>query len=157
MKNKRTPDAAPSSFKDVFDALVSPVEELDDEDVANILACAEIDPDAVTAKAHQHLQDLAGRRYFSQGKNVPAELKNALLQLKPASFADRVSTETSKARSTIRSIFEKVKDNTVATFESGLDAPSPQPAFRNKKDLTDVDRKHLADLQEELDKGDAPS
>src|SRR6202142_1989377 len=114
MKNKRTPDGARSSFKDAFDALVSPVEELDDEDVANILACAGIDPDAVTAKAHQHLQDLAGRRYFSQGKNVPSELKNALLQLKPASVADRVSIETSKARSTIRSIFEKVKDRTIA-------------------------------------------
>jgi hypothetical protein len=157
MKNKKTPDAASNSFKEAFDALVTPVEELDDEDVANILACAGIDPDAVTAKAHQHLQDLAGRRYFSQGKNVPSELKNALLQLKPASFADRAHIETTKARSAIRSIFDKAKEKTVAAVEPRLHAVAQQPAFRNKKDLTDVDRKHLADLQEELDKGDATS
>jgi hypothetical protein len=157
MKNRKASDEARNSLREVFNALVPPVEELDDEDVANILACAGIDPEALTAKAHQRLQDLAGRRYLSQGENVPPELKNALQQLKPADLADRVNLATSKARAAIRSIFEKVKEKTVAPVQPVLGHAAPQPSFRNKKDLTDADREQLAELQEELDKNDAAS
>jgi hypothetical protein len=157
MNNRKTSDEARNSFREVFNALVSPVEELDDEDVVSILAWAGIDPEALTAKAHQHLQDLAGRRYLSQGKNVPPELKNALQQLKPANLADRVNLETSKARAAIRSIFEKMKEKAVAPVKPVLGQAAPQPSFRNKKNLTDADREQLAELQEELDKNDAAS
>ncbi|MBI3477349.1 MAG: hypothetical protein HY010_16575 [Acidobacteria bacterium] len=156
MKDKKTSDEARESFRDVVDALVPSLEELDDEEVANLLESSGIDADAVTAKAHQRLQELAGRRYLSQGKSVPAELRDALHQLKPASFADRVNTEANKAKAAIRSIFDKVKE-TVALAEPGLTQAAMQPAFRNKKDLTDADRKQLATLQDELDKNDAAS
>jgi hypothetical protein len=52
----------------------------------------------------------------------------------------------------------------VATDKSGIWSPACgeggsrlQPAFRNKKDLSEADRKQLAELQEELDKSDAVS
>ncbi len=157
MKDKKTSQEARNSFREIFDALVPSLEELDDKEVENLLASSGIDPDALTAKAHQHLQELAGRRYLSQGKSVPAELKDALRQLKPASFADRVNAETNKAQAAIRSIFEKVKEKTVGPVEPGLTRAAMQPAFRNKKDLTDTDRRQLTELQDELDKNHGAS
>jgi chromosomal replication initiation ATPase DnaA len=157
MRNKKTSDGARNSFREVFDALVPSVEELDDEEVASILASAGIDPEVVAAKAHHQLQELVGRRYLSQGKSVPSELKNALHQLKPATRAERINLEISKARAVIRSIFKKVKERTVVAVEPVLRPVAPPPAFRNKKDLTDADRKQLAELQEELDNTDAAS
>jgi hypothetical protein len=147
MKNRKPPDEARNSFKELFGALVPSVEELDDEEVADILACAGIDPEAVTAKAHQLLQDLARRRYLSQGKNLPTELKAALQQLKPASLADKANLETSKARAAIRSILEKLQERTDAPARTMPGRAAPQPAFRNKptervgRDRCRLDRK----------------
>jgi hypothetical protein len=157
MKNKKTSDGARNSFRGVFGSLVPSPEELDDEEVSNILASAGIDPEATVTRAHHQLQELAARRFLSRGENVPSELKDALRQLKPATVADRISLETSNARAAIRSIFEKVKARTGVAAKPVLRPAAVQPAFRNKRDLTDADRKQLAELQEELDNSEAPS
>jgi len=157
MKNKKTPAQARDSFRETFNALIPPIEEANDEEVANLLSTYGIDPEAITAKAHQHLQEVA-RRYSSQGKTIPPGLKNALRQLKPPTVTEKVELEASRAKAAIRSILEEVKEKTTAAADRILPTAAPQPAFRNKKDLTDADRKQLADLQAELDeKGDTTS
>lgn len=155
MKNKRIPRESRDSLRRMFDALVPCAEELNDEDVRDILAAASIDADTVIEKAFRSLQDVAGRRYLSQGKDVPTELREALRQMKPASPRERLQVETERARAAIRSIFDKVKENTTAIVNTKSSRPQLQPAFRNKKELSEADRKQLAELQEELDRNDA--
>lgn len=157
MKNKRNARDSKDAFRRMFDAFVPCAEELNDEDVREILAAAGVDVDAIIEKAHRSLQDVAGRRYLSQGKNVPTKLREALRQMKPASPRERLQIETERARVAIRSIFEKVKENTAAIANTKASRPHLQPAFRNKKDLSEADRKQLAELQEELDRSDAAS
>ena len=157
VENKRNPRDSKDSFRRAFEALVPCAEELNDEDVREILAAAGVDTDTVIEKAYRSLQDVAGRRYLSQGKSVPTELREALRQMKPASPRERLQVETERARAAIRSIFDNVKENTAAIVNTKTSRPQLQPAFRNKKDLSDADRKQLAELQEELDKSDAAS
>lgn len=157
MKNKRTPRDSKDSFSRVFDAIVPYAEELSDEDVRDILAAADIDADKVIEKTNRLLQDVAGRRYLSQGKNLPAELREALQQMKPASPRERLEVETQRARAVIRSIFDKVKEKTAVIGSTKWSAQQSRPAFRNKKDLSEEDRKQLAELQEELDTNDSIS
>jgi hypothetical protein len=155
MKNKKSATEPRDSFRETFNALIPPIEEANDEEVANLLSTYGIDPEAISAKARQHLQEVARRRYSSQGKTIPAGLKNALRQLKPPTVAQKVELEASRAKAAIRSILEEVKEKTSAAAERIHPTVAPQPAFRNKKDITDADRKQLADLQAELDeKGD---
>lgn len=157
MENKRNPRGSNDAFRRIFDALVPCAEELNDEDVREILAAVGVDADRVIEKAYRSLQDVAGRRYLSQGKNVPTELREALRQMKPASPRERLQVETERARAAIRSIFDKVKQNSAAIVNTKASQPQLQAAFRNKKDLSEADRKQLAELQEELDKSDAAS
>lgn len=157
MKNKRTPRESRGSIRRAFDALVPYAEELHDEDVRDILAAADIDADTVIENAYRSLQEVASRRYLSQGKNLPAELREALRQMKPASPRERLGVEMGKARATLRSIFDKAKENTAAFVNPKWSASRLQPAFRNKKDLSEADQKQLAELQEELDNNDAIS
>lgn len=157
MKNKRTPQKSKDSLTRVFDALVPQPEELDDEDVRDILAAAGIDADTVVEKAYRSLHEVASRRYLSQGKNLPTELRDALRQMKPVTPRERLDVETRKARATLRSLFDKVKENTASLVNPKRSASHLQPAFRNKKDLSEADQKQLAELQEELDKNDAIS
>lgn len=157
MKNKTNPQDSKDSFRRVFDALVPFAEDLNDEDVQEILAAAGVDTDTVIEKAYHSLQDVAGRRYLSQGKSVPTELREALLQMKPGSPREQLQVKTERARAAIRSIFDKVKENTAGIVNTKASLSQLQPAFRNKKDLSEADRKQLAELQEELDKKDAVS
>ena len=157
MENKKNPRDSNDVFRRMFDALVPGAEELNDEDVREILAAAGVDADTVIEKAYRSLQDVAGRKYLSQGKNVPTELREALRQMKPASPRERLQVETERARAAIRSIFVKVKENTAAIANTKIPRSQLQPAFRNKKDLSEADRKQLAELQEELDRSDAAS
>lgn len=157
MKNKRTPRESRDSVGRVFDALLPYPEELHDEDMRDILAAAGIDADTVVEKAYRSLHEVASRRYLSQGKNLPTELRDALRQMKPASPRERLDVETRKARATLRSILDKVYENTTAIVNPRWSAPRLQPAFRNKKDLSEADRKQLAELQDELDDSDAIS
>jgi hypothetical protein len=157
MRNKKNPQDSNDSFRQVFDALVPFAEDLNDEDVQEILAAAGVDADAVIEKAYHSLQDVAGRRYLSQGKSVPTELREALRQMKPASPRERLQVETERARTAIRSIFDRVKENAAAIANAKASRPHLQPAFRNKKDLSEADRKQLTELQEELDRSDAAS
>lgn len=156
MKRKKTSDEARKSFQEMFNALVPPIEDLDGSEIVDLLVSSGLDPDALATKAHEHLQKLAGSRYLSRGKSVPSELKNAIHQLRPPTIAEQVVIETDKARSAIRSIFERVATEIVETSSLGTWAAT-QPAFRNKKELTDVDRKKLTELQEELDTKRDPS
>ncbi len=153
MKNKKTPDGSKGSFSQMVDAFVPPVEELDDEEVISILSAAGIDADTLLAKTHHSLQELAGRKYLSQGKNLPAEFREALQQLKPASPRERLELETGRAQAAIRSIVQKVKANTAAIVNPKWAASGMQPAFRNKKDLSKEDQQQLAEIQKDLDKG----
>jgi len=157
MKNKKIPDRSKDSFRQMFDALVPSVEELDDKEVLDILSAAGINTDALFAKAHHSFQELAGRKYLSQGKNLPGELKEALVQLKPASPRERVELETGKARAAIRSIVENVKANMAAVVNPKWGSSAMQPAFRNKKELSKEDQQQLAEIQEDLDKDVASS
>lgn len=154
MRNKKSPQDSKDSFRQVFDALVPFAEDLNDEDVQEILAAAGVDADTVIEKAYHSLQDVAGRTYLSQGKSVPTELREALRQMKPASPRERLQVETERARTAIRSIFDRVKENAAGIANSRAVRPHLQPAFRNKQDLSEADRKQLAELQEELDKSD---
>lgn len=157
MKNKRNQQDSKDSFRRVFDALVPFAEELNDDDVQEILAAAGVDADTVIEKAYHSLQDVAGRRYLSQGKSVPTELREALRQMKPGSPREQLQVKTERARAAIRSIFDKVKENTAGLVNTKASPSRLQPAFRNKKDLSEADRKQLAELQDELDKSDAVS
>lgn len=151
MKRRKTSDGARKTFQAMYNAFVPPIEELDDCEVVDLLLSSGIDPDSLTTKAHDHLQKIAGDRYLSRGESVPAELKNALQQLKPASMTEQIARESEKARSAIRSLFEKAL-NGIRPVELGR-GPSLEPAFRNKTELTESDKKKLAQLQEELDSG----
>jgi hypothetical protein len=156
MKKKKSSDEARKSFQEMFNALVPPIEELDGSEIADMLVSSGLDPDALAKKAHEHLQKLAGSRYLSRGKSVPTELKNALHQLRPPTMAEQLAIETDMARSAIRTIFGRVSAE-IAEGVKGLGTRAAmQPAFRNKKELTDVDRRKLAELQEELDNGQEP-
>ena len=157
MKRKKTSDEARKSFQEMFNALVPPIEDLDGSEVADLLVSSGLDPDALATKAHERLQKLAGSRYLSRGKSVPAELKNALHQLRAPTMAEQVAIETDKARSAIRSIFGKVAAEISGTVANLGARAAMQPAFRNKKELTDIDRKKLSELQEELDNQQDPS
>jgi hypothetical protein len=89
MENKRNPHDSKDAFRRMLDALVPCAEDLNDEDVREILAAAGIDADTAIEKAYRSLQDVAGRRYLSQGENVPTKLREALRQMKPASPRER--------------------------------------------------------------------
>lgn len=157
MKNKKTPQDSKDSFRQMFDALMPLAEDLNDEDVQEILGAAGVDADTVIEKAYHSLQDVAGRRYLSRGESVPTELREALLQMKPGSPREQFQVKTERARAAIRSIFDKVKENTAGLVNTKASRSRLQSAFRNKKDLSEADRKQLAELQEELDKNDAAS
>lgn len=157
MRRKKTSEDARRAFQEMFNALLPPIEDLDDAEVTDLLQSSGINPEALIAKTHEHLQRLAGTRYLSRGESVPPKLRDALHQLKPANIAEQVAIESNKARSAIRSIFERVKEEITGTAVVVVPRAAMQPAFRNKKDLTDADQELLAELQEELDSNDDPS
>jgi hypothetical protein len=149
MKRNETSDEARKVFQAMYDAFVPPIEEIDECEVMDLLVSSGIDPDRVTTKAYNHLQKLAGDRYLSRGESVPTELKNALQQLRPLSMADKIMRESDNARSAIRSLFEGAV-NKVGPIDLGR-GHCLAPAFRNKTELTESDKKKLDRLQEELD------
>ena len=157
MKNRKIPNELKDFLSQMSDALLPSIEELGDEERRTILEASGLDEDSVIQKAHHALQELAGRKYLSQGKRVPPQLREALLQLKPAGPRERIELETGRARATIRSIFDEVKQNTAAILNPRRPASRLEPAFRNKKDMSEADRKQLDELQEELDRNDASS
>jgi hypothetical protein len=151
MKRRKTSDEARKAFQAMYNALVPPIEEIDDSEVVDFLLSSGIDPDSLTTKAYEHLQKIAGDRYLSRGESVPAELKNALQQLKPTSMTEKIAKESEKARSTIRALFESAL-KIIGPIDVGR-GPCLDPAFRNKTELTESDKEKLARLQEELDSG----
>ncbi|MBZ5631462.1 MAG: hypothetical protein LAO06_21620 [Acidobacteriia bacterium] len=150
MTDKKKRDEALKLFCEKFDALVPRVEDFDDDELTRILNSSGLDPASVLAKAHQRLQGLAGKHYLSQGKEVPTLLRSALEQLKPPSTGELIAQEISSAKNAVRALFDKVREHasTIATAPTGHIAL--QPAFRNKKELTNEDKKQLDDLQREL-------
>ena len=135
-------------FRARVHALLPEVDNLDDQEIDHILTSSGIDPEAVIEAAYERLQRRAGRNYLSLGKDPPPELRSAVHQLKPTGSRDRANSVATKAKLAIRSIFETVNKNPVKR------TAVIQPAFRNKRKLTDSDRSILAEMQRELDEDD---
>lgn len=148
---RRSPEEARNRINRLSEALFGEPEEIDDKEAGQALTDAGFDTDALNDRVYKRLYAEA-QQYWKEQKDLPPLLKSALEQLRPLSAPARNESELARqAKAGVERIVEKAK-----LLASSLVPDTPltfAESFRNRKQpLTDVDRKSLDTVQEQLKK-----
>jgi hypothetical protein len=130
------------------DALTGEPEDIGLEEAEELLRCADIEPDTLSARLYKSLYQQA-QQYWTASKPLPPLLKKALNDLRPLTEPPRTEVELGKqAKARVEQIVEQARG---LPFLGQVELPQFQPsAFRNKKGLTNEDRSLLDALASEM-------
>ena len=125
--------------------------ELDEE----LDACG-IDAAELQAHVHKQLLDYANHHYRTLDRDVPANLEKTLRALRPPNAAEKARAAIRTAENLVGSFLDTAKTKSAELLNTALPAqPRPaQFAFRNKKELSAVDKDLLQNEQEAVDSSD---
>lgn len=143
MMNKRQNER----LDELSDALFGSPEELSLADTLETLKLAGIDPDELCDRTYKKLL-IRARAYRARNEEVPARLRKALEDLRPATAPPRSEEELYRAASaTISKIVEAVKGR----FKLPSNIFAVSTSYRNKKaEESEKDQKIINKLEEEL-------
>jgi hypothetical protein len=121
-------------------------EDLSFEDVLETLKSADINSEAICDRAYRHLL-LRARDYRARQEEVPARLRKALEDLRPASAEPRSQDELDRSASaTLSRVLDAVRSRVPRPMISNL-----ATSYRNKKvDESPKDQSIIKDLEKEL-------
>jgi hypothetical protein len=123
---------------------------MDSLEAQTLLHSAGIEPEDLKVRLEERL-DRQAETYRRAGKPVPVLLKRALDDLRPLTSAPRNESELARqAKAAVRGVMERVKLLRSLRLEKG--APGFTMGYRNKKELSDRDKKLLDAVAEELRK-----
>ncbi len=147
MKN-RTPEEARNRINRLSEALFGTPDEISEEEAEQLLSEAGFNTEALNDRIYNRLYAEA-QQYWNAKKDLPPLLKKSLDDLRPLSSPPRNEAELARqAKAGVERIVEKAKILASALVP---DAPLTfAEAYRNKKGLTETDRKSLSTVQEEL-------
>lgn len=141
MEHDRKLDEQLSRWRKLCEELVGGVAELEVEEADELLAAAHIDAQALRETMYQKLSAQA-RAFRARGESLPRLLEEALEDLRPEWAPARNEEELAKqAKSKITAL---LKPNAVVS------AGQLSFAYRNKKDLSEIDKEFLDRIAKKL-------
>jgi sugar-specific transcriptional regulator TrmB len=151
MTGREKPDfftAKASGLVLLSDRILGDPKEIDAVEAEELLQAANIDPQELKARFHRRFDNLA-REYAAKGQRVPLLLKQALADLRPGVSRSRAERELLReAQAAVRNLLKR------ATQLPRLLAKIPNftlaAAYRNKKELSERDKKLLDDVARNL-------
>jgi hypothetical protein len=152
MTEREKPDlftAKASRIALLSDRILGDPKEIDAVEAEELLRAANIDPQGLKARFHRRFDNLA-KEYAAKGQRVPPLLKQALADLRPGVAHSRTERELLReAQTAVRNLLKR------ATQLPQLLAKVPNltlaAAYRNKKELSEHDKKLLADVARNLE------
>jgi hypothetical protein len=144
---KRTVEEARNNINRLSEGLFGSPDDITTEEAKSLLGEAGFDLERLHDRLYERLHKEA-ERFWSERKDIPALLKEALSELRPLSANPQSEAElTRQARINIDRIVEKAR-------MIGLLIPSAPlhfaESYRNKKDLTEHDREKLDKVRSAL-------
>lgn len=150
MSEQKEKDLLPQNARlaQLSDSLYGSPSELESREARELLRRARIDPEEVKACLYRRFDALA-KEYAAAGRPVPALLKQALSDLRPGvSGSPKERTLVREARAAIRSVIDHAQR--MQERLARLPRVTLATAYRNKKELSERDKKLLDDLAEDL-------
>jgi hypothetical protein len=131
------------------DRILGDPKEIDAVEAEDLLRAANIDPRELKARFHRRFDKLA-KEYAAKGQRVPPLLKQALADLRPGVSHSRTERELLReAQTAVRHLLKQAKQL------PQLLAKTPNlaltAAYRNKKELSEHDKKLLDDVARNLE------
>jgi hypothetical protein len=147
---RRTPEEARNRINRLSEALIGAPDEIGREEAEQAMREAGLNIQTLQQSVYQRLYAEA-QQYWMAQKDLPTLLKKALEDLRPLSATPRTEAELARqAKTTVEGIVEKAK-----LLASALVPEAPltfAESYRNKKDLTESDRKSIDEVQDQLKK-----
>ena len=144
----RTPEETRNRINRLSEALFGAPGEIDEEEAEQLLSEAGFNTEAINERVYRRLYAEA-QQYWNAKKDLPPLLKKSLDDLRPLSSPPRNEAELARqAKVGVERIVEKAKLLASALVPDG--SLTFAEAYRNKKGLTEIDRKSLNAVQEEL-------
>ena len=148
----RTPEEARNRVSRLSEALIGAPDEIGDEEAEQALYEAGLDSETLQESIYERLYAEA-QQYWMAQKDLPPVLKKALDDLRPLSKPPRTEAELARqAKKGIERVVERAK-----LLASALVPEAPltfAESYRNKRDLTEADRKSIDAAREQLKKKD---
>jgi hypothetical protein len=150
MSEQKEKDLFPQNARlaQLSDSLYGSPSQLDAGEARELLRRAGIDPEDVKARLYRKFDALA-KEYAAAGRPVPALLKQALSDLRPGvPGSPKERALVREARAAIRSVIDHAQR--MQERLARLPRVTLATAYRNKKELSERDKKLLDDLAEDL-------
>ena len=153
MKKRNEENRHAESFEESLETLFGQEADLTDTELDEELSAYGIDPVELQANVHKQLLDYANHHYLTLDKNVPENLEKALRALRPPSAVEKAKAAVRSAENLVDNFLDSAKAKSSARLSHALPVQSRQPqfAFRNKKELSAVDKDLLQSEQEDVD------
>ncbi|MGA2850101.1 MAG: hypothetical protein ABSE46_13975 [Terracidiphilus sp.] len=146
----RTPEEDRNRVNRLSEALIGAPDEIGCEEAEQALCEAGLDTEMLQERVYQRLYAEA-QQYWMAQKDLPPLLKKALDDLRPISKPPRSEAELARqAKKSVERVVERAK-----LLASALVPEAPlsfAESYRNKKDLTETDRRSIDAVQEQLKK-----
>lgn len=150
MSEQKEKDLFPQNAQlaQLSDSLYGSPSQLDAGEARELLRRGGIDPEDVKARLYRKFDALA-KEYAAAGRPVPALLKQALSDLRPGvPGSPKERALVREARAVIRSVIDHAQS--IQERLARLPRVTLATAYRNKKELSERDKKLLDDLAEDL-------
>jgi hypothetical protein len=122
--------------------------EMDAVEAEELLRAANIDPQELKERFHARFDALA-KKYAAKGQRVPPLLKQALADFRPGLSHSRAERELAReAQTSIRQLLKQAKQ--LPQRLANLPSLTLAAAYRNKKELSEQDKKLLDEVAEDL-------
>ena len=130
------------------DTVLGAPNEMDVAEAEELLRAADIDPQDLKARFHARFDNLA-KAHAAKGQRVPPLLKQALADFRPGVSDSRAEREwVREAQISIRLLLKQAKQ--LPQLLAKLPSLTVSTAYRNKKELSEQDRKLLDDVAKDL-------
>lgn len=152
MKKKVDVSKNAREFLKRFDALTDTTADCERAELEEELRACGVDPDRARSVAYDRLRKLATHHYTSLGKDVPAQMSQALRQLRPPSPEEVEKKKKSAASSKVKEFLSNIRSGAGAILQTGTLNQSFAPAFRMKAgEVSKEDEDILSAQQADLD------
>jgi hypothetical protein len=128
------------------DNLFGDAAEVDTLEAESLLRAGGIDPDALKSRLYQRLHRQA-QKHKRGGKPLSQRFAAALNDLRPLTPLQNETEIVRQAKTVVKRVIERAK--LLSKLLEGQDAPTFTMAYRNKKELSDQDKRLLDSVVED--------
>jgi hypothetical protein len=150
-ERKKTDPFTSEATRLVFlsDRILGDAKEIGAAEAEELLLAANIDATERKARFHRRFDNLA-RAYAAKGQRVPRLLKQALADLRPGLSHSRAERELLReAQTAVRQLLKQAKQ--LPQLLTKIPKLTLAAAYRNKKELSEHDRKLLDDVARDIE------